>query len=438
MRWRFPDARGQHDVRAPASPACLFDGYPFPNTSTPMRHILPSIVSPLRWQSAVLVALLTALPTVSRAQDDAKAIMARIESPQVPDRQGLDGLSLTDLLQRLRVPGVSIAFIKDFRIHWVKSYGVADVESGRLVDSATLFQAASISKPVAAMGTMRLMQDGRLTLDADINTVLKTWRVPASALTHSQPVTPRALMSHTSGADDGFGFPGYDPAAARPTLAQILNGQAPSNVGPFLFARAPYQGYKYSGGGIVVMQLSVSDLTGLPFADFMRTTVLAPLGMSNSSYEQPLPASRSAQAARAHDGQGRVMSAPWRVYPEQAAAGLWTTTTDLARFIVEVQTAVRGPAGKVLAQPAAHAMVTPVGTGPFAVGLTIERRGEGWYFTHGGANWGFRADIRGHVRKGYGVAIMTNGDNGTALINELESRIAAAYGWDALDKPIVR
>lgn len=403
-----------------------------------MKDIPPSIVNRLRWPSAVLVLLLAALPNASPAQDDARAIIARIESPQVPDRQGFDALSVPELLQRLRVPGVSIAVIKDFRIHWVKSYGVADVESGRLVDTATLFQAASISKPVAAMGTMRLVQEGRLTLDADVNTVLKGWKVPASTLTSGQPVTPRALMSHTSGADDGFGFPGYDPAAPRPTLAQILNGQALSNVGPFLFARAPYQGYKYSGGGFVVMQLAVSDLTGQPFAEFMRTTVLAPLGMSNSSYEQPLPASRTAQAARAHNGQGLASPAPWHVYPEQAAAGLWTTPTDLARFVIEVQTAVRGPAGKVLGQPAAQAMVTPVGTGPFAIGLIIEKRGEGWYFTHNGSNWGFRADILGHVRKGYGVAIMTNGDNGAALINELEARIAAAYGWDALDKPIVR
>jgi len=132
------------------------------------------------------------------------------------------------------------------------------------------------------------------------------------------------------------------------------------------------------------------------------------------------------------------MSVPWHVYPEQAAAGLWTTPGDLARFVIEVQTAVRGPAGKVLDQSSAKEMISPVGVGPFAVGLTIEKRGEGWYFTHGGSNWGFRADILGHVRKGYGVAMMANGDNGGALINELEARVAAAYSWDSLDKPIVR
>jgi hypothetical protein len=132
------------------------------------------------------------------------------------------------------------------------------------------------------------------------------------------------------------------------------------------------------------------------------------------------------------------MGAMWHVYPEQAAAGLWTTPGDLARFMIEVQKAVRGPQGAVLTQAAASAMVCPVGEGPFAVGLSIEKRGEGWYFNHGGSNWGFRGDILGHVRKGYGVAILTNGNNGGALINEIESRVADAYHWDTHDKPLPR
>ncbi|PHX96007.1 MAG: serine hydrolase [Gemmatimonadetes bacterium] len=372
------------------------------------------------------------------AQLDPKSVIARIEGPQVPDRGGLDGLSIPQLMQRLSVPGVSIAVIKDFRVEWVKTYGVADVESGRPVDSTTAFQAASISKPVTAMAAMRLAQDQRLRLDDDINTVLKSWRVPSSDLTRSQPVTARSLMSHTSGADDGFGFPGYDPSAPRPTLVQILNGQAPSNVGNVSFGRLPYQGFKYSGGGTVIVQLALMDLTGTPFAEFMQATVLGPLGMTNSTYEQPMGTALAAHAARAHNGEGRRMPAPWHVYPEQAAAGLWTTPTDLAQFVVEVQSAVRGPKGRVLTQTGAREMVAPVGTGPYAVGLAIGKRGEGWYFSHGGANWGFRADILGHLRKGYGIVVMTNGDAGTALITEIEGRVAAAYGWDSLDKPLVR
>jgi len=288
------------------------------------------------------------------------------------------------------------------------------------------------------MAAMRLAQEQRLRLDDDINAALKSWQVPSSALTRNQPVTARSLMSHTSGADDGFGFPGYDPSAPLPTLVQVLTGQAPSNVGAVSFGRPPYQGYKYSGGGIVIMQLALTELTGRPFADFMQATVLGPLGMTSSSFEQPMAAAMAGHAARAHNGQGRGMPAPWHIYPEQAAAGLWTTPADLAQFVIEVQAAVRGARGRVLTQAAAREMVTPVGTGPFAIGLTIEKRGEGWYFSHGGANWGFRADILGHVRKGYGIVVMANSDAGTTLTTEIEARVAAAYGWDSLDKPLVR
>lgn len=157
-------------------------------------------------------------PSRASAAESVAALSARIERLQVPDRQGFDGLSLQELMQRLHVPGVSLAVIKGFQIHWAKSYGVADTEKGRAVDTNTLFQAASISKPVTAMAAMRLVQEHRLALDGDVNRVLRTWRVPASELTRNQPVTPRALFSHTSGADDGFGFPGYDPAAPRPTV----------------------------------------------------------------------------------------------------------------------------------------------------------------------------------------------------------------------------
>lgn len=387
---------------------------------------------------AVVMALL-ATPTVLRAQDgDVASLIARIEGPQTPNRQGFDGFTLQQLMQRFRVPAVGIAVIKDFKIHWAKAYGVADVETGQPADTGTAFQAASISKPVFAMSVVKLAQDGRLSLDADVNSYLESWRVPPGELTRDQPVTLRSLLSHTSGADDGFGFPGYEPSAPRPTLVQILNGEHPSNVGPVRFARSPYAGMKYSGGGITLAQLAVVDVVDRPYAEIGRDLVLAPLGMSNSTFEQPMSESFARRAARAHNGAGRRMGAPWHVYPEQAAAGLWTTPSDLARFAIEVQKAIRGPKGAVLTQASAREMLAPVGVGGFAVGLGVAQRGEGWYFSHGGSNWGFRCNLLGHVRKGYGVVIMTNGDAGGPLISEIEARVAAAYNWDSLDKPIPR
>lgn len=393
------------------------------------------MLKPWRFVTPVVVCLLASDGLV--AQDPA-AMAARIEAAQSPDRGGLDGMTLEQVMQRFRVPGVSVAVIRNYEVHWAKGYGVADVSTGARVDVQTAFQAASISKPVTAMAAVKLWQDRRLSLDADVNDILTSWKVPASDLTRGQPVTPRSLFSHTSGSDDGFGFPGYHPDAKRPTAVQVIRGDSIANVGGVKFGRRPYAGFKYSGGGTTIMQQALVDLTGQPFAEFMQATVLGPLGMTGSTYQQPPPAAWAPRLARAHNGGGQGMGAPWHVYPEQAAAGLWTTPSDLAKVAIEVMRAVRGPAGSVLTQAGAREMTSPVGTGPFAVGFQVEKRGEGWYFMHGGSNWGFRCDLLAHVRKGYGVVVMTNGDNGGAVIQEIEARVAAAYGWDTLDKPLVR
>lgn len=375
----------------------------------------------------------------SRAvQGETAALIARIEGRQSPDHQGLDRYTLQEIMQKFHVPGLSVAVINGYEIQWAKGYGVAAVKSGVPVDTRTLFQAASVSKPVTAMAFLKLVQQGRASLDADVNTFLKSWRLPKSDRIEQGAVSPRSLFSHTSGADDGFGFPGYDPSTPRPTVVQILNGEQPSNVGPVLFERPPFAAHKYSGGGITIMQLAMTDTLGKPFAEMMRELVLDPLGMKDSTYEQPLPATREAAAAHAHDDEGKAMDARWHVYPEQAAAGLWTTPSDLARFAIEVQRAVLGAEGRVLSQGLAREMVTPVGVGPFGVGLIIEQRGEGWYFNHNGGNWGFKCDLVAHVRKGYGVVAMTNSDSGMTVVDEVVARVAAAYNWDWLDKPLPR
>lgn len=374
---------------------------------------------------------------VSEAQDSAEALLARIEAAQSPSRQGYDGLTLAQLMERFRVPGVSLVIFKDFQIHAVKTYGVADVTANTLVTPETLFQAASISKPVTAAAVVRAVQQGKLNLDEDVNRYLKSWRVPENEFTRARPVTLRALLSHTSGTGDGFGFPGYHPDVARPTAPQILDGQPPSNVGRVSWERTPFVAQKYSGGGTTIVQLALTEALGKPFPDLMREMVLIPAGMTNSGYDQPLSPDRDAKAARAHSGRGAAMDAKWHVYPEMAAAGLWTTPTDLAKFAIEIQKALQGRSD-FLPRVAALEMVSPVGTGGFAVGFGIEKRGEGWYFTHGGSNWGFQCNLVAHRLKGYGFAIMTNSDSGGALMREVEARVAAAYNWDSLDKAVPR
>jgi len=373
---------------------------------------------------------------VIATQSDADAFTARVEGPQSssPSRQGLEALTIQELMERFKVPGVSVAVIKDFSIHWAKGYGLADVAEGRPVQTGTVFQAASISKPVTAMAVLSLAQEGRISLDLDVNRLLKSWQVPTSDYTRDSPVTLRALLSHTSGADDRFGFPGYEPSEPRPNAVQIITGQKPSNGGPILFGRSPFQAFKYSGGGYVIVQLTLSDLLGQPFAELMWKRILAPLGMNNSSFEQPPQASMASRASRAYSSEGKAMGVPWHVYPEQAAAGLWTTPTDLARFAIEIQSALQGRKTATLTQQTAREMLFPTGVGPVGLGPVIESRNGGWYFRHGGANWGFRANIVAHIRKGYGVVTMTNSDGGASVIREIEARVAAAYGWDSVDQ----
>ncbi len=369
------------------------------------------------------------------------AIVGRLDAvdgPQVPGRGGADPLTMAEMMAYFAVPAVSVAVIHDFEIEGAKAWGLADVDTRTAATTDTLFQAASISKPVAAMASLKAVEEGLLGLDQDINTILKSWKLPGSPYGGGAPVTPRTLMSHTSGTGDGFGFPGYEPGTKLPTILEILDGKPPSNTGAVRLVRPPLSAFQYSGGATTIQQLALTDSVGRPFLDVVRDWVLDPIGMSSSTFEQPLPAAFAPRAARAHDMAGRRMGAPWHVYPEHQAASLWTTPTDLARFVIEVQRTLAGKPGRVLAQRTMQEMVTPVGVGPYAVGFAVSQRGEGWYFSHGGGNWGFKCHALAHRAKGYGAVVMTNGDNGGLLVQEILDRIARVYGWDSLDKSPLR
>ncbi len=366
----------------------------------------------------------------AEADETSDQMIARVEGVLDADGSGSDRLTLAELMKRYHVPGVSIAVIRDNEIHWAKGYGIADVVTGKRVDTDTLFQAASISKVVNAMAALKAIQDERFGLDDDINSVLKSWTLVGNEFTAVRRVTPRMLMSHTSGTNDGFGFPGYHPDEPRPTLIQILDGSAPSKLGPVTVSAVPFTRYKYSGGGIVMMQLALMDAVEKPYEEIMQEYVLEPIGMSNSTFTQPLSPERDANASRAHNRRGEAMNAKWHVYPEQSAAGLWTTPTDLCMFVINLKRSLSIAGGGVLSRELAGEMVAPVGIGDFGVGFSVWRDGSSWYFGHGGSNWGFRSNLTASIGRDYGMVVMTNGEGGGKIIQALVKRVSRAYHWD--------
>lgn len=358
-------------------------------------------------------------------------------APQQPPPVSItDGAAIMKILREARVPGVSIAIIKDFQISATVVHGVADVETGAPVTAETLFQAASISKAVAAMASLKAAQDGLFSLDQDINTILTSWRLPGDGFTDKRPVTPRALLSHTAGLGDSYGFPPYQSAAVLPRIIDVLDGVRPAFERPVRLERAPGTAYKYSGGGALIQQLALMDATGQPFEQIAREWIFGPLGMTHSTFEPDLPEDFERLAARAHDQFGLRRTLPWYVNAAPAAAGLWTTPADLARFAIDIQRSLRGDAGRILTRGMARDMMFPAGVGPWGLGLHLNRTGEGWYFMHTGSNWGFHSELLVHVSKGYGAVIMTNGDAGVPLLRQLREIIHREYGWDTLDQPI--
>jgi CubicO group peptidase (beta-lactamase class C family) len=341
---------------------------------------------------------------------------------------------LEERMAALHVPGVSIAVIHNGAIEWARGYGVERV-GGPAVSADTLFQAGSISKPVAAMAALRLVQAGKLSLDDDVNTKLVSWKVPASPAANGAPVTLRELLTHTGGTTV-HGFPGYAQDAPVPTLVQVLDGQKPANTDAIRVEAAPGSKWNYSGGGFTIMQQMVVDVAREPFPKVLHDTVLGPIGMSHSTYQQPLPAELREKAATPYNADGTAVTGGAHTYPEMAAAGLWTTASDLARYAMENQRSLQGKANHVLSREMTGQMVTP-GKGNWGLGVQIGGAASDRYFMHGGVNAGFESLFVAYENHGDGAVVMTNAQGGSRLAGEIMQSISAEYGWPDFH-PVVR
>ena len=326
-------------------------------------------------------------------------------------------------MRRLNVPGVSVAVLHGGTIDWSKGYGVTRA-GGAPVTPYTLFQAGSISKPITALAALRLVQQHRLTLDGDVNAQLRGWKLPTPPGEH---VTLRELLSHTAGTTV-HGFPGYAAGVAVPSVDDVLAGRAPANTKPVVVDTKPGTIWRYSGGGYTVIQKLIGDVTGRPFAEVLRVEVLQPAGMTLSSFAQPLDTASLATAAWPHDGLGKPVPGGPHTYPELAAAGLWTTPSDLLRYAIAVRDSARGAKGSILDQSLATAMLT-AGKGEWGLGLEVHATPADRAFAHGGSNEGYENLLVAYTGSGDGVAVMTNGAQGAELGMEITRSVAAAYGW---------
>lgn len=348
--------------------------------------------------------------------------------------KGSPGWTIQERMKHYKIPGVSLAVIHDFKVEWARGYGVKDTETNEPVTTETLFQAGSISKPVAAMVALKRVEQGKIALDEDINNKLTSWKLPDNEFTAKKKVTLANLLSHTAGLTV-HGFPGYAVGEKLPTLPQVLDGAPPANTPPVRVNMEPGTKFRYSGGGTTIAQLAIMDIEKKPYPQIAQETVLGPLGMSSSTYSQPLPDDTRKKAASGYRANGKVVDGKIHIYPEMAAAGLWTTPTDLAKFAIEVQLSLQGKSNKVLAKETITKMVTPFIEEQVGMGFFIEKHGNAIYFGHNGADEGFRAGLLVHKEKGYGVAVMVNSDNGQ-IIDEIMRSVAREYQWeDYLPQP---
>lgn len=397
----------------------------------------------LRSAVVVLAAVLACAPLNAGAAPSppgrtARAIRA-IENDIQPTVQvngrPIAARSLSDAMQIHHAPAVSVAVADHGRILWAKAWGFADVAARKPATTHTIFQAASISKAVAASAALQLVQEGKLSLDADANAALKSWRIPDSPLTTGTPITLRGLLTHTAGLTV-HGFAGYAAGAPVPTLMEVLEGKPPANSAPVVVDHKPGTAWSYSGGGISIAQQMMLDVTGETFPTLMQTRVLGPAGMRESTYEQPLPASWAPKAARAYLADGTAVQGGWHTYPEMAAAGLWTTPTDLVRWALSLQDAEDGRSARLMTQASARTMLTP-GLGDWGIGIEVKGEGDGRRFAHSGGNWGFRSYLVGWTTQGRAIAVMVNGDDGWPLVLAVTQAIARHYGWKGFETKVV-
>lgn len=383
-----------------------------------------------------LIIGMTYLPLSAQTKSQLNSEISKVEAGLMPAVrfQGDALWTLESRMKHYNIPGVSIAVIKNSKVIWSKAYGFADVESKVPVNTQTLFQAASMSKPVSVYAALAEVEAGKINPDADVNIYLKSWKIPENEFTKQKKVSLKNIVSHTAGFTVS-GFPGYEPGKPVPMLVQLLNGQSPSNTPAIFVDKAPGTPFRYSGGGYCVMQQMLIDIEGKDFTTVMNEKVLIPLNMKNSTFSQPLSEAQAQLAATAYNQEGVKVAGKHHIYPEQAPAGLWTTAEDLSKFIIDIQNTLSGKSSTIISQKTAEEFTTPFIDPFMGLGVFLENREGHIYFNHGGWNEGFSSRFIANKTSGDGIVVLTN-TNKPEFVEELVRSVAEVYHWPEFNSPV--
>jgi serine/threonine protein kinase/CubicO group peptidase (beta-lactamase class C family) len=329
-------------------------------------------------------------------------------------------------MAQYKVPGLGIALVNQGQIAWARGYGITSATGSQPVTERTRFQAASISKLVVAVAALRLVEQGKLELDQPLSDRLVSWKVAAKDFTKVRKPTLRQVLSHSAGFTASR-FGGYSTDAPIPTLRDVLDGTPPANSPAIRVESIPGTKFQYSGGGYVVLQQLIVDVTGKPFAAAIKELVLDPADMTQSSLEQPPGAELERYAADGHVN-GVPLGGRWHVYPELAAAGLWTTPSDLARLLIRIQQSKKGSDQPLLSSAMIGEMLRTQ-SGDAGLGVFLGGSGRFTWFFQNGENAGFQCLLVGFAEIGHGAVVMINASGSFGVIQEVISHLSADYDW---------
>jgi len=334
--------------------------------------------------------------------------------------------------------------IDGYKIDWVKGYGVRTAGESEIVTAQTLFHAGSVAKSISAAAVLTLIEQGLLNLDDDVNNGLISWQVPESECSMVEKVTLRRLLSHSAGLQDGLTNRGPDDPMPRyitfgdeipgVTIQQLLEGMPEDDIEPTRVVKVPGTSYRYANADYAIVELLVEDRLGQSFEDFMQAVVLDRLDMTFSSYHQPLPQDLRAISASEHDVNGKPLAGGRANFPFHAAGSLWTTSGDLATFMIDIMKTYQGETGHLLSSQMAQEMLSPQIenlnsplSDAYGLGMELQSASQGLKVWHSGGTWGSSSVIWFYPQIGKGAAVLTN--SASLLPFEILLSIASAYDW---------